>query len=439
MAGVADSTITLLGHLEDNEAALQTLLPAYHALLKGRTAARSSAASAGAAGSSPLGPLAALPAARPAPAPMARAVDLLRETDIGADPAGRSRATFLEMFRDASLFRVPLLVKPWDAGGEGAAVVAPLIARLPDYGEDAAHNNTLVLLGELYSLADERAWAGVSIGAVPPGGGPEGALRALERDVALHVSFRIDPRGGGGGGAAPVLKQRFLQTRKVRGAWENTGAVKRDLWGPGEWPFPPKKQFYLRLVLTPQGMFSYVDGKAIAFTRHEGGGAWAPPPGAELHVLVPVAGDASEKGTWRVVEAFWGHSRVDAGGLALMTRALEAGGAKGGEARREVLPDTLYVTGLRGDTQAADLREAFARWGVVEARVEGQGNAMVRVELGATGKSIEAVVMETDRSVVVLGHTVQVRQAHRTVRPGEGGAGAGSAGGGGGAGSGGLI
>jgi hypothetical protein len=61
--------------------------------------------------------------------------------------------------------------------------------------------------------------------------------------------------------------------------------------------------------------------------RHEGGGAWAPPPAAELHVLVPVAGDASEKSTWRVLEAWWGHSRVDGAGLALMTRAVEAGGA----------------------------------------------------------------------------------------------------------------
>jgi hypothetical protein len=413
-----DNALALLTALEDNEAALQTLLPAYHALLRGRSAARSSVAS-GAASGSP-----ALPAARPAPAPMARASDALRDSDIGGAALSRARATFLEMFRDASLFRVPLLKEPWDAGGGGGegGVVAPLIARLPDFGEDATRNNTLVLLGELYSLVDERSWAAVSIGAVPLGGGPEGALRALERDVAMHVTFRVDPRGGGGGGGSTAsLKQRFVQTRKLHGGWDNGSAVKRDLWAPGEWPFPPKKQFYLRCVLTAQGMFSYVDGKPIAFTRHEGTGAWAPPAGSELHVLVPVAGDASEKSTWRVLEAWWGHSRVDAAGLALMTAQIEAAGARGTETRREFLPDSLWVTGLRADTQAADLREAFARWGVAEARVEGAGTGVVRVALA--GKSIEQVVMETDRAVVVLGHTVQVRQAHRTVKA-EGDAGA---------------
>jgi len=108
---------------------------------------------------------------------------------------------------------------------------------------------------------------------------------------------------------------------------------------------------------------------------------------------------------------WWGHCAVDAAGAALAA-ADAAKAAKAPRTRREPVPDELYVTGLRPETAADDVREAFALHGPVDVRVEGAGAAVVRL---APGSDVAAVVAATDRRTAVLGVTVNVVQSQRVV------------------------
>jgi hypothetical protein len=237
-------------------------------------------------------------------------------------------------------------------------------------------------------------------------------VAALSSDVRLHVAVRVDPpKGGGGGGGGATARRRFLQAYKARGLWDSASSVTLTL-NEGAWPFEAGKPFFLRLTLDPRGCFTYVNGRAMAFTRHPSAGAWAPAADPRLHVMLPVAGDAGEKATWRVLGAWWGHCAPDREGLRLM-EAAAAAAAAAPKMRLEAVPGEVYVTGLRPGTLAANVAAAFAHWGVTDVRLEPKGGAAV-VRLG-DADAVTRCINETDRRVAVLGALLNVRQAHRQV------------------------
>ena len=239
-----------------------------------------------------------------------------------------------------------------------------------------SNNNTLVLKCEYYALADERSYAAIYVGPVPPG---EDAVKVFTtREVMLHLAFRVDPNKSGGG-----LRQRFLQTYKVKGKWEDgPNQVEQKTWRAGEWPF--KREFWLRMTIEPEGCFSYVNGKALGFTPHPGGGVWRPTGDPNLHVVLPVAGDTAEKPSWKVLEAYWGHCGVGEEGRALHTKWRETVGAA--PQRRKVgIVDELWVTGLPAATEVGDVKAAFARFcTVLEVRLDGRGGGVPQV--GGAGR-----------------------------------------------------
>ena len=332
------------------------------------------------------------------------------------------RITYPEMNRDPRLFRVPLMAtgSHWDsqlatAREGGSTRLEPFIARLPEYSAEGA--NTLVLRAEYFSLPDERSYAAVHIGPVPPASNP---VKELSREVHLHVAFRVDPSKGGGG-----LRQRYIQTYKTRGAWEEgANACERKAWGAGQWPFTPKKEFWLRLTLAPEGCYSYVDGVAMAFTPHPAGGLWRPASDPNLHVMLPVAGDTAEKPTWKVREAFWGHCAVSEEAAALAAQWRHSAGA---QQRKEAIADELWVTGLTAAAEERDIKEAFAAHAsVVRVVLDKRGGAAVQLgglEGEGAASQLEHVIASTHRQIVVLGATLNVVQAHRMVQVGGGAAG----------------
>jgi len=270
-----------------------------------------------------------------------------------------------------------------------------------------------VLKCEYYALADERSYAAIYVGPVPPG---EDAVKVFTtREVMLHLAFRVDPNKSGGG-----LRQRFLQTYKVKGKWEDgPNQVEQKTWRAGEWPF--KREFWLRMTIEPEGCFSYVNGKALGFTPHPGGGVWRPTGDPNLHVVLPVAGDTAEKPSWKVLEAYWGHCGVGEEGRALHTKWRETVGAA--PQRRKVgIVDELWVTGLPAATEVGDVKAAFARFcTVLEVRLDGRGGGTH--QLGGRGgggdEALQKIVAETNRGVMVLGTSVNVSQALKTVQVGE--------------------
>ncbi len=416
--GPLESSLDLLALLEEHEAAFAESAPRYAALLAARAARGTAAAAPAGAGGAGAG---AAPAAARAPT---TARELLAESARAAAAGGATRAAYPELANDPALFRVPLLAAGavWDSmramssgtgagagAGAGELRVEPFIAKLPRYSADAAHGcNTLVLRAEYSALPDERAYAAVSIGGVEPGAEPVAALAA---DVRAHVSLRVDPDRRGAGG----LRHRYTQAFKTRGTWDSARAASLAL-SPATWPVEKGRPFFLRITLDARGVFSYVDGRAMAFTRHPSGEAWLPAADPNLHVILPVAGDAAEKSTWRVLGAWWGHCAVDGKGHALADRDDARAAAAGPATRRELVPDEVYVTGLRPGTAADDVRDAFARFGALDARVDASG-AAATLRL-PPGTDVAAVVAATDRRAAVLGTTVNVRQSERVVAVG---------------------
>lgn len=405
-----ESPLELLHLLETHEAAFSESAPRYTSFLESRKARAASALS-----SAPAATPTAAPAAARAPI---TARELLLESARVApgDSGGATRASFPELTNDPSLFRVPLLAAGavWDSmkamatvdgASAGALRVEPFIARLPGYSADAARGcNTLVIRAEYFSLPDDRAWAAVSIGTVAAGMEP---VTALASDVLAHVALRVDPDRKGAGG----LRYRYTQAFKTRGAWDSARSAALVL-SPATWPFERNKPFFLRITLDSRGVFSYVDGKALAFTRYPSGSAWLPSEDPNLHVMLPVAGDAAEKTSWRVLGAWWGHCSVDEKGHALADREASRA-ASAPQLRRELVKAEIYVTGLRPGTSTEDVREAFSRFSPLDVRVEASG-AAATVRLAET-MDIAAVVAQTDRRTAVLGATVNVRQSERVV------------------------
>lgn len=305
---------------------------------------------------------------------------------------------------------MPLLTQPWDSmraiaagAGGGASRVEPFIARLPYYSPDpAAGCNTLVLRAEYSALADERVFIAVSIGSVTAGD----AVSAMAHEQLMHVVLRIDPGKADPSrpGSGEALRYRCTQASKSHGHW-NMASASRPSVQP--WPLRAGVPFWLRLTLQPRGCFSYLNGRALAFTRHASGGAWTPSADPALHVLLPVAGDAGEKPTWRVHGAWWGHCAVDGEGEALAA----ASAARAAPAPALALAaGEVYVTGLPPGASAADVRAAFAHWGA-QAATEPVGAASTVRLADAAPAAVARVVAEADRRVTVLGVTVSVTQA----------------------------
>ena len=411
----------IIALIDEHERASISLFPAYAALLERRSIAASVAASgasavnAGGATATSTGLLrgsSSLVGAAPRGGGVMSARDLLADSAVLAGPTSSlTRANYPELAGDPALFRLPLLPSGsvWDsmraasaAASGGAVRVDPMIARLPKFGVDAATGfNTLTIRGEYFMLPDERAYAAVSIGAVPAGTDP---TVALEREVIAHVCLRVDP----GTRSAPLL-QRYLQSVKSAGRWNKELSILTRHTAKS-WPVEESRPFFLRITIDPRGVFSYIDGRAQAFTRHSGG-QWAPTADQELHMMLPVAGDAGEKVSWRALGAWWGWCAVDAAGNAL-AEAYAARTAAQPVTRREVIENELYVTGLREGTTADDVREAFVSLAPREVRMEGASSASVLLQVGS---NIAAAVAATDRRIAVLGATVNVVQAQRIV------------------------
>jgi hypothetical protein len=422
-AALVDQMLETFDFIADTEAATAAALPAYAALLAARAARAASAAraagGAGAGAAAAAAPAAATAAAAAAAAAARGAAStraLLAEAagggvggGGGGGGGGATRALFAELSGDASLFRFALLPPgaSWSSlAGAGGAPVEPFLARLPHFaaGSAARGCNTLVLRAVAEPLPDERVYIAVSVGAVPPGTAPAAALAA---DVLAHVCLRVDPPGGGGGGAP---RHRVITNYKAGGVWPAEAGAARTLQ-PAAWPLRGKEPFFLRVTLGARGAVSYVDGAAIGYSLYGGAGD-APPDAAPLHVLLPLAGDAAEKASWRVLGAWWGWCDVDAAGAALAEAAAKAAAARAPRARREPVPDELFVTGLRPGATEADVLAAFAALAPRAARVDG-ATATVALPPGA---DMAAAVAATDCRVAVLGATVNVRQSARLVQ-----------------------
>ena len=181
----------------------------------------------------------------------------------------------------------------------------------------------------------------------------------------------------------------------------------------------PKKEFWLRLTLAPEGCYSHVNGVAMAFTPHPAGGQWRPAGDPNLHVVLPVAGDTAEKPTWRVREAYWGHCAVSEEGAALAAKWRQSAGALP-QQRKEDIADELWVTGLPAAAEERDVKEAFAPYcTVLRVRLDARGGAAVQLGGLQDGAGVlQRVVEETHRRAVVLGATLTVLQAHTMVQVG---------------------
>lgn len=401
--------VDILDMIDEHERASILLFPAYAALIE----RRASAASVSAARATPsvVGGVGAVVVPAAIPRGVFSARDLLSESAALVTSASTTtRANYPELSGDPALFRCPLLASGavWDSmravGGAGGAAlrVEPMIARLPKFSTDAAKGfNTLTIRGEYLMLPDERAYVGVSIGQVAPGADPS---TALATDVVAHVCLRVDPGTRG----APLL-QRYLQSVKSAGRWNKELSILTRHTAKS-WPVEESRPFFLRITLDARGVFSYIDGKAQAFTRHSGGD-WSPLVDPGLHMMLPVAGDAGEKVSWKVLGAWWGWCAVDAAGAALAQTYL-ARTASQPVTKREAIPDELYVTGLREGTTDEDVREAFKSLDPRDVKMVGGSAASVLLQ---PGSDLAAAVAQTDRRVAVLGATVNVVQAQRIV------------------------
>jgi hypothetical protein len=188
-----------------------------------------------------------------------------------------------------------------------------------------------------------------------------------------------------------------------------------------QWPFRENKAFYLRITIDARGCFCYVDGRAYAFTPHPP--SWDPARAHSLVVQVPIAGDAGEKVTWRVLGLWWGACAVDAAGEALLRAAAAA---LANQKVQTAAPGECFVTGLRDGTREADLREAFRSFDVAAVRM-GVGEAGAGASAGATaGGGAATIVLRdaarvaecvaaTNRRLAVLGAIISVAQGFRMV------------------------
>jgi hypothetical protein len=59
-----------------------------------------------------------------------------------------------------------------------------------------------------------------------------------------------------------------VQAFKQGGRWDQACAASKVFSSPTQWPFRENKPFWLRVTLDARGAFSYVDGRAYAFTPH---------------------------------------------------------------------------------------------------------------------------------------------------------------------------
>jgi hypothetical protein len=309
----------------------------------------------------------------------------------------------------------------WDSlkAVEAGKVAEALVVRLPNFHPDPSsvpphiqqqqpHCNTLVVRGEYSHIADyDRVYAAVNIGDVAAaGGGGADPSSDLNRQIAAHVSIRIDPSGKSGG----PPRYRYMQACKSSGRWDAT-RTSAKVFTPSNWPFQEGKPFWLRIILDQRGFFSYVNGKAFSFTTYPPG--WRAEDPHNLVTQIPIAGDAGEKATWKVQGMWWGACRVDEAGEKIFREVVAT--------LKETMvsapsPNEVYVTGLPLAASEASIQstlmEVFRAYDPVGVTSEGTGSATVTLR-GAT-RTAEAIAA-TNRRAVVLGSVVNVQQGMKMV------------------------
>lgn len=311
------------------------------------------------------------------------------------------------------LFKTPLMNKDdvWDSikATDSNQNVDVFLRQLPSYNNDARYGcNTLVIRAQMISLSGggfERQWAGINIGRSPS---KEAAAEALRETLLGHVYWRVDPVKLGQRDDAPTYKYRFGQTYKQTGRYSSD--VKKDrAFSLITWPFKPDRPFFIRLILHPWGMLSYVDGKFFSYTPYPG--FQAPKEGETLYLQIPVAGDAGEKPTWKILSAHWGSCRIDVDGERSMVEYMNSDVGRAALSSAQVeSEDEIYLTGVPQAASEAVIVEAFKQWGAITAhRDPGKpGAATVKLALGSFS-SLRDVVAQIHAKVQILGVAINTR------------------------------
>lgn len=285
--------------------------------------------------------------------------------------------------------------------------------------------NTLVVAGEYFKIPGyNRVYGAINIGDVINASSSSSSSSTitnndssiLKRDVLAQVSFRIDPNPNksssslGNNDDDLNMRYRYQQTYKVAGRWESTLASIK-LFNPVNWPFTENKIFYIRIIMDPRGVFSYVDGKAFSYTPYPPG--WKPSDPHSLVVQIPIAGDAGEKSTWKINGLWWGRCRTDEGADNIYKEYTKTNATS---TVQTVIENEIYITGLpvgAGDAAIRDaLMEAFRIYGATEIKKETVGSAVVVVR---DPSKVSEAINATDRRINILGSVVNVKKAIRSL------------------------
>jgi hypothetical protein len=428
------SQADLVALLDEEHAAIERVRPLYAPLaveMKLRSASAADTAHALSAGAS-LGPAGGDAAPRAAGAGGGLGLQTMLSQAMNLAASGKAAAPTArstpELAGDPLLFKTALTKagEEWDSvksTGSGRADI--FLRMLPRFSMDATRGcNAVVLRAQMTSLAGlDKEFAAINIGRAAS---ESAAAATLSRELLTHVYWRVDPIKMGAEG---VFKYRFNQTYKQGGRYAtDVQAGKEKMLMASQWPFKADRPFFVRIMLDPRGSFAYVDGRFFKFTPFPGG--QAPDDGETLFLQLPLAGDAGEKPTWRVLSAHWGSCRADAEGERAFGEFLASpAGAAAFSAQRIESEEELYVTGVPQGATEAHVLEEFRLHGGVAATLDRArpGAATVRLGPPAGRPHISAIVAATDRKVAVAGTVLGVRRALVQARPGVG-AGAGGGG-----------
>jgi hypothetical protein len=257
------------------------------------------------------------------------------------------------------LMRTCILGTTWDAVEASSSKL--FIARLPMFSCDfqrglATACNTLTIKGEAYTMAGyDKMYLAVNITDTEEYGGR----------ILCHFVARTDPSKVSGN-----LRKRTVQGFKLNAssAFEALDKNYQD-----NFPITTRVPFWLRLVITPLGYFSYIDGVFTQFSPHPLG---HPPKEFDtLYVQLPTSGGADERAVWKVHQVWWGTANVPAADTAFGRAHLESTHYP----VMDWLPTQLHLRGNYVSVTSEEVRFVFHHYGVTDVKPDGSGGFYISV------------------------------------------------------------
>jgi hypothetical protein len=233
--------------------------------------------------------------------------------------------------------------------------------------------------------------------------------------VLGHVCFRVDPQGEG---ISPAASMRYLllQGYKLAGSWDTRRLAFNSAGGKTGFPPEPGQgaasAFWLRVLILPQGLATFVDGAFVMFSPHPPSGSMGAAVDAGRVLLkLPYLGDSGELATWKLSRLWWGSCDLDVVDhmqARIMKATIAAAASEALPGAAEALTQ-LWITGVPSaatEPELVALLSPFGTTNVKRSKISSGAAIAVFSDNGAAVAGLKSI--QSGGGLVLHGTLLQV-------------------------------